>query len=319
MTPDWNPNYPTGTAGLIAVDKMGNKVLFLDPQSFTVVAALEGFAPRVHELAIAPDRARAYVPIYGNGRHGANPVPGSSIVVIDLRTRRYISDISVAPNLAPHGMRWGPAGQLYCTCEDSGVVLEIEPESGSIRRAYNVGSRNAHRIDVLPDGSKLYTENEEDGFASVIDLRTSRPLRGIAAPHALAGLGLSPDGRQLILVDAAQPNLLVVDTARDEIVRTIRLSGHQEPAQIVRYAPDGRHVLVTSHDEGLGTLLTADLGTQRSLRLGKEPMDMAFHPDGRTVLVGNQGDGTITVLDLERAAVRMTVEAGAGVEVLAFY
>jgi DNA-binding beta-propeller fold protein YncE len=289
ITPGWNPNYPTGTAGLIAVDKVGNKVLFLDRQSLAVTAAVEGFAPRVHELAISPDRGRAYVPIYGNGRHGANPVPGHAIAVIDLRTRRHVGDIDVAPNLAPHG------------------------------NAHEVGSRNAHRIEVLPDGSKLYTENEEDGFASVLDLHTGRRLPDIAAPNALAGLGLSPDGKQLILVDASRLDLLVVDTASDRILRRIRLSGHRQAAQIVRYAPDGPSLVVTSHDEGLGTALSADFEAQRTMRLGKGPMDMAFHPDGRTVLVGNQGDGTISVLDLARAELRGTVEAGAGIEVLAFY
>ena len=90
-------------------------------------------------------------------------------------------------------------------------------------------------------------------------------------------------------------------------------------AQIARYSPDGRFLVVTNHDEGLGTVLRADLEQARVARLGREPMDMGFHPDGRTVLVGNQGDGTLTVLDLEQATVTRTVAAGFGVETLAFF
>lgn len=314
-----DPNFPTGRTGLIAVDKMGNRVLFLHPETFAVETVLDGFARRVHELAVSADGARAYVPVYGDGRHGANPHPGHLIAVIDLRTRRHIGDFSVAPFLAPHGIRWGSADRLCCVCEASGVVVEIDPGTGAVRRAIQVGSTNAHRIEVLPDGSKLYVENEEDRFATVVDLRAGRRLRDIAAPNGLAGLGLSPDGRWLVMVDAKRPELIVVDTACDEIARTVRLSGHRMAAQIARYAPDGRHLVVTSHDEGLGTILGADLATQRTVPLGKEPMDMAFHPDGRSVLVGNQGDGTITVLDREDASVRMTIAAGDGVEALAFY
>jgi hypothetical protein len=54
-------NFLTGSNGLIAIDKLGNQVLFLDPDSYETVLTLEGFATRVHELLIAPDRSIAYV------------------------------------------------------------------------------------------------------------------------------------------------------------------------------------------------------------------------------------------------------------------
>ncbi len=315
----WQPNLPTGRAGLIAVDKVGNQVLFLDPTTFETVEALGGFPARVHELAIAPDRARAFVPIYGDGRHGANPNPGHEIAVFDLPTRRHAGTFSTAPYLAPHGLRWGAAGQLYCACEDSGTVLELDPAIGAIRHAMETGSTNSHRIEVLPDGSRLYAENEEDPFVTVLDLRTRRRLRDIPAPNGLAGLGLSPDGRRLVLVDAKRPELLVLNTETDEVVRRVRLAGHQVAAQIARYSPDGRFLVITSHDEGLGTVLRADLDDARTVRLGQGPMDMGFHPNGRTALVGNQGDGTLSVLDLEQASVTRTVAAGQGIETLAFF
>ncbi len=317
--PRSQPNLPTGNAGLIAVDKVGNQVLFLDPVTFETVHILGGFPLRVHELAVSPDHTRAFVPIYGDGRHGANPNPGHQVAVIDLRARRHVDTFGVAPFLAPHGLRWGPVGQLYCVCENSGVVLEMDPSTGAIHHALPTGSTNSHRIEVLPDGSKLYAENEEDPFATVLDLRSRTRLRDIPAPNGLAGLGLSPDGRRLVLVDAKRPELLVLDTATDEVVRRVPLSGHGAAAQIARFSPDGRHLVVTSHDEGLGTILDGDLVEQRVVRLGRGPMDMAFHPDGRTVLVGNQDDGTLSVLDLDRAVLTRTVAAGAGVETLAFF
>jgi DNA-binding beta-propeller fold protein YncE len=314
-----DPNFPTGRDGLIAVDKVGNQVLFLDPVTFETVEILNGFAPRVHELAISPDHSRAFAPIYGDGIHGHNPNPGHMIAVFDLQLRRHTGDFSVAPFLAPHGMRWGSADQLYCVCEDSGVVVELHAGTGEIAHVMDVGSVNAHRIEVLPDGSKLYTENEEDPFTTVIDLRLRKRLKDIPAPDGLAGLGLSPDGRTIVLVDAKRPELLIVDTATDVVLRAVRLAGHAQAAQIARYSPDGRYLVVTSHNEAIGTVLSSDLGTQRSFLLGRDPMDMAFHSDGRTALVGNQGDGTISVLDLKQGIVQRTVLAGDGVESLAFF
>ena len=200
-------NFITGRDGLIAVDKMGNKILFLDPVTFDTMLTLEGFAPRVHELAISPDHARAFVPIYGDGIHGNNPNPGHLLAVFDLKARRHEGDFSTAPYLAPHGLRWGPQGQLYCACENSAVVLEIDAGTGRILHVIDAVSDKAHRIEVLPDGSKLYSENEEDGFASVIDLRARKLVKKITTPNGLAGIGLSPDGATVILVDAVVPRI----------------------------------------------------------------------------------------------------------------
>ena len=171
-------NHVTGSHGVIAVDKIGNKILFLDPASYATMLILDDFAPRVHELAISPDHRTAFVPIYGDGKHGDNPHPGHLIAKIDLVERRHVGDFSTAPYVAPHGLRWGPAGELYCVCENSGVVLQIDPHDGAILRSMDVGSENAHRIEILPDGSKLYTENEEDPFCSVLDLANGRRLMG---------------------------------------------------------------------------------------------------------------------------------------------
>lgn len=317
--PHDNPNHPTGTRGLLAVDKIGNRVLFLNAATLQTEDVLDGFACRVHELAISPDRTTAYAPIYGDGKHGDNPTPGQLVAVIDLATRRHTRDLSVAPYFAPHGLRWGPSGQLYCVCEDSGVVLELDVTTGEHRAILDVGSTNAHRIEVLPDGSKLYTENEEDPWATVLDLRAGQRLADVPTPGGLAGLGMHPDGSTVVFVGAARPELLVLDTASDTIVRTVALTGHQTPAQIARYSPDGRYLVVTSNDEALATILDDDLDTQATVHVGQEPMDMAYAADGFTVVIGNQGDGTLSVVDLHDARVLTTVEAGEGVESLAFY
>jgi DNA-binding beta-propeller fold protein YncE len=314
-----DPNFLTGSAGLIAVDKMGNQVLFLDPDGYETILTLDGFAPRVHELLIAADRHVAYVPIYGDGVHGKNPHPGHLIALFDLKARRHMGDFSTYPYLAPHGLRWGPKGQLYCLCENSGVVLEMDAAKGSIEHVMEVGSNKAHRMEVLPDGSKLYTENEEDTFASVIDLNARTRSKKIPAPNGLAGVGLSPDGKTIILVDGQKPWIMVVDTATDEVVSTIALDGHEKAAQIARYSPDGKYLVVTSVAAPLATVFDAALKTQRLLRLGQGPMNMAFHENGRTVLIGNQNESTISVCDLKDAEVVRTVRAGVGVEALSFF
>ena len=314
-----SPNFMTGKDGIIAVDKIANKILFLSASTYETVLTLSGFAPRVHEVAVSPDRKTAFVPIYGDGKHGDNPNPGHLIAVFDLQARRHIGDISTAPYLAPHGLRWGPEGQLYCVCENSGVVLELDTQSWGISHVIEVGSNKAHRMEVLPDGTKLYTENEEDASASVIDLNSRKRTGKISTPGALAGIGLSPDGKTVILVDATKPRIFAVDTETDTITRTVELNGHEKPAQIARFSPDGKYLVVTSFEEPLATILDPTLEKQRLVHLGEGPMNMAFHADGRTALIANQGDGTICVVDLELAEVTRSVPVGQGVETLAFF
>ena len=305
--------------GLIAIDKVGGVVLFLDPVSYETVKVLDGFVPRPHELAISPDRKRAFVPIYGDGIHGNNPHPGHLIAIIDLERQEHVGDIDVAPLLAPHGSEFGPGGLLYTVCENSGVVAVIDTEVRAVLATIPVGSTNSHRIALAPGATRLYTENEEDPTASVLDLTIRAKVGEIAMPNGSAGLAVSPDGGTLLLVDAKRPELAVVDTATGTITRRVRLQGHDKPAQIARWSPDGRHVVVTSYEAPLATLLNPAQERQRLLHLGKGPMNMGFHPDGRTVLIGNHDEGTLAVVDLDMATVVRTVRAGKGVETLSFY
>jgi DNA-binding beta-propeller fold protein YncE len=130
---------------------------------------------------------------------------------------------------------------------------------------------------------------------------------------------MSPDGETVILVDAREPQILVVATASDDVRSTIKLQGHEKAAQLARYSPDGRYLVVTSFEGALATVLSGDLKSQALLHLGRGPMDMAFHEDGETVLIANQNEGSLAVCNLERGEVLRTVQAGAGIETLSFF
>jgi len=51
--------------GMIAVDKMGTKVLFLNPVTYEMEVVLDDFPRTGHELLVVPDASVAYVPIFG--------------------------------------------------------------------------------------------------------------------------------------------------------------------------------------------------------------------------------------------------------------
>jgi YVTN family beta-propeller protein len=304
------------TEGLIAVDKMGCKVLFLNPSTYATETVLDGFPRTVHELLVMPETGLAYVPIFGDGIHGRNPNPGHLLCIIDLHKRAHVDDIDLRPYIAPHTLKLGPDGLIYITCENSAVVVVIDPSTHKVLDAIDSGSTNGHRLIISPDGQRLYTENEEDATVSVIDLAERKLLRKIRTPRALAGIAISPDGRSVIAVDDVEPTLFLIDVASDEI-RTLRLDGVAKAAQIARYRDDNSVLAVTSLNSGTVSLIDPSFTRQTAIQVGVQPMDMAFRGD--ELFVACQGDGSVHVIDVPARRWKSSFAAGKGCESLGFF
>lgn len=168
-----DPNNPTGTSGVIMIDKRGGLVRFFDPATLKELGTLQTEAPP-HELAISPDHKTAYIPLYGDGVYGNNPNPGHKIVMIDLTARKISGTIDVSPYQAPHGLQVDNNGTLYASCDASRKLVVIDPKSGKIQAAIDTDG-TGHWAAVLPDGSKAYVANKNDRmFVSVIDLKTRK-------------------------------------------------------------------------------------------------------------------------------------------------
>ncbi|MFL6796028.1 MAG: hypothetical protein ACJ8F3_01300 [Xanthobacteraceae bacterium] len=303
--------------GMIAVDKMGGKVLFLNPQTFETEVVLEGFPRTVHELLVLPDRSLAYVPIFGDGVHGRNPNPGHLLCIIDLERRAHVGDIDLTPYIAPHTLKLGPDGLIYITCENSAAVVVIDPDTQTVVDAIPTGSTNAHRLIIAPEGQRLYTENEEDASVSVIDLVDRKLLGQIETPRPLAGIAISADGSTIVAVDDAEPTLFLIDAAAGRVRDELRLEGVAKPAQIARYAPDNSMLAVTSLSSDTVSLIDPTFTRQTALRVGHQPMDMAFRAD--ELFVACQGDGSVHVVDTVSPRWKGSFVAGTGCESVGFF
>jgi len=303
--------------GMIGVDKMGAEILFLDPKTYEVQKTLKGFQRTVHELLVVPETGTAYVPIFGDGIHGRNPNPGHLLCVIDLKNRTHAADIDLRPYIAPHTLKLGTDGFVYITCENSAVVAVIDRSTNTVVDAIDSGSTNGHRLIIAPDGQRLYTENEEDSTVSVIDLPKRKLLGKIATPRALAGITISPDGRTVIAVDDIEPSLFLIDTVAGKVEATVRLEGVPEAAQIARYSPDNKVLAVTSLRSNTVSLIDPSFRRQAAVKVGDQPMDMAFRGD--ELFVACQGDGSVHVVDVPRRRNKHHFKAGTGCESVGFF
>jgi DNA-binding beta-propeller fold protein YncE len=303
--------------GMIAVDKMGGKVLFLDPATYETQVVLEDFPRTVHELLVMRDTGLAYVPIFGDGIHGRNPNPGHLIAIIDLDKRAHVGDIDLRPSIAPHTLRLGPDDRVYITCENSAVVAVIDRRTHKVVELIESGSTNGHRLIISPDGQRLYTENEEDATVSVIDLPRRKFLRKIATPRPLAGIAISGDGATVVAVDDVEPTLFLIDTASESVAATLRLDDVAEAAQIARYSPDFELLGVTSLKSDTVSLIDKSFKQQTAIKVGSQPMDMVFRGD--ELFVACQGDGSVHIVDIPSRRHKGNFKAGKGCESLGFF
>jgi DNA-binding beta-propeller fold protein YncE len=313
-----DPNNPTGSNGLIMIDKRGGFVRFFDPATLKEISSIKT-ENLPHELAISPDHKTAYVPFYGDGVYGNNPKPDHRIAIIDLATRAITGTIDVSPHIAPHGLQVDADGMLYASCDLSRKLLVIDPKAKKVRAAIDTAG-TGHWAAVSPDGSKAYVANKDDKpFVTVIDLKARKISGYVPMPKGTQGITMSPDGKQVIAIDFIDPKFYVIDTATDKIVDTFVVEKNTIGPFRARYSQDGNTLITVNSTNKLANIFDLRARTQRTIAVGQQAFGIAFSADGKTALVSNHGDGTISVIDIAEGKVVQTFTAGMGIETLSFY
>ena len=88
-------------------------------------------------------------------------------------------------------------------------------------------------------------------------------------------------------------------------------------AQIARYSPDGKLLVVSSLNSNMLSLIEISSGKQAAVPVGSQPMDFTFRGDD--IFVGCQGDGTIHVVDMPKRQHKLSFPAGKGCESVGFF
>lgn len=301
---------------LLVINKLGQTVEFLDLERRRSVASLS-LPPRPHELLLSPDGRTAYVSIYGDGIYGNNIHPGHQIAAIDLVKRELTGLIELGAYRAPHGLAWDAAGLLWLTCDKSGAVLALDPQTQQIRAEVPTDTKGTHWVVATPDGGKLYASNKDTDYLSVINTKR-RSLQGtIAVANGVEGITVSPDGSRVYAADHSQPGLYAIDTATDSVLQRVPLANFPpipfaaDHEMRVRVTPDGRWIVISAYQWNLVVIVEAsDLSRQRIISAGQGPMGFAFPEDSRLVYVANHDGGTISVIDLEQGLILDTFSSG---------
>lgn len=338
LAPDLNTQYAgsniTGTTGLIAIDKVGNKVRFYDPRTLGEIKVLDAPEKTVHELTFSSDRKFAYAPLYGAGIYGSNGEPNNKILIIDLERQAFAGMVDLGDCRAPHGMVGIRNGKLWVVSDLADRLLLVDPARKTIEAAYDVPGRGAHLVVLLPDESKLYVSCKESDVAVfdierrafVASIPVGRP--GITRGNGSGSEGLTPtpDGRTLLVIDNDRSDIRVIDTATDQEIDRVPLVMHPETnvkrSRLAKLmiSPDGHSLVAVSYATGLAWVIDAsDYRNQTPIAVAKGPFGIAFAPDSRSALVASHDSGLITQIDLETNAAVGTYDGGDGIECLAYF
>lgn len=324
----------TGTDGLIAVDKVGNRIRFYDPESLREIKSLAAPEPAAHELAISHDRRLAFVPLYGDGIYGSNTSPNNKILVIDLEAQALADVIELGEMPAPHGMVATSDAKLWVVADIPNKLVVVDPVRRAIEAAYDCPSKGAHQVALLPDESKVYVSCKE-GDLAVFDRQrrawtASVPMRapGIESGNGSGSEGVmpAPAGDWLVTIDNDRSDLRVVDTRTDTEVDRVPLvscpPSNPKRSRLAKlmFSPDGRYLVATGYACALAWVIdAADLRRQTPVPVAKGPQGMAFPPDGESVIVSSHDSGLLTRIDLAEPRAVAAYDGGSGIEVLAYY
>jgi YVTN family beta-propeller protein len=313
-------NYPTGTRGLLLIDKLGSTIRFFDPTTFKERSSI-AVATKPHDFVLTADRKTAYIPLYGDGIFGRNPNPGHEVAIVDMDAAKVIGSIDTSPYRAPHGIQIGPDGTIYVASDLDRKLLVIDTKARKVTKAIDTDG-TTHWIGILPNGSKIYATNKNDPFVTVVNLKTGTVATKIEVPGGTEGIAVSPDGKRIIVMTHTNPGLAVIDPATDTIVDRIAIQNQNGGGAYKAYfSPDGKRLLTMNLGSSVINIFNAaDLhGPHRTAVVGKDPMGFAFSADGKTALSANHGDGSVSVIDLDKVQVVQQFQAGTGIETLTYY
>jgi YVTN family beta-propeller protein len=310
--PPTQPPAPAqGRAGTVIVaNKQDNTVTLLSAAEGRVTATL-GVGVGPHEVAASHDGRWAVVTNYGDRTN-----VGSSLSLIDLRTKTVARTLPLGEYRRPHGVAFLPGDrQLVVTSETNQAVLLVDLSSGAVETAIPTGQRASHMVALSADGRRAYTANIADGSVTEIDVTGGKQGRILKVAPMVEGIALSPDGKQLWVGSNQAHTVSVVDTEKWEVAGTFAAPGM--PYRIA-FTPDGRHAVVTAPMAGVIRIIDVATRTERAAVPAASAVGVTISADGAYAYVTLQDSNQVAVVDLERGTLAGTYPVGAGPDGVAF-
>jgi DNA-binding beta-propeller fold protein YncE len=283
--------------GSVLVSLSGeDKVALVDPATGKSLATFTvGRGP--HEIAVSPDEKTAFVAVSGEG---PGKEPGRTVAILELGTKTVGRRFELAGFTNPHDVKLdGAGGMLFVACAPEHAVLELDPGTGTLEKSWKTDAEGAYFVAVTPDGSKLYVPHLEGKRVVSIDRKTNN-VRAVLTGDPQSGIDISPDGREVWVVDHEQRRINIIATKSDVVVGGVELD--DSAFGRIRFTPNGeRAVLVQGR-----RIVVIDTAKRKIVSAVQMPLAgkvLDISPDGQKAVVSNPRDDKLTIVGLEPLAV----------------
>jgi YVTN family beta-propeller protein len=202
------------------------------------------------------------------------------------------------------------------TLEQSDRIALVDVVERRVLRTYPTGGRDGHMVRLSPDGARAFvTSRGAEGTLSVISLAVEAPPVVIRTGAGAEGLAVTPDGREVWVVNRIANTVSIVDTGSLEVIHTINVPPDARRAEM---SASGR-VLVPhgGTDAAPAQYLSVYDSRSRALvnRLAlhegrKEPGGFGIHIVGERAFVSDRADRALFVVDLDDFKSRRTLATG---------
>jgi DNA-binding beta-propeller fold protein YncE len=297
---------------LLVANRSGGSISLFDLETGVEMARVPIGPAIPHEVAVSPDGRLALT-----GEYGPNESPGRHLVVIDVAEGRLVGRVDLGPKSRPHSVVFMPDGRRAAvTLEQSDRIALVDIVDRRVLRTYPTGGREGHMVRLSADGARAFvTSRGAKGTLSVISLVDDAPPVVIPTGEGAEGLAVTPDGREVWVVNRIARSISIVDTQSLKVIQTLDGPPDARRAEI---SASGR-VLVphTGTDDAPGQYLSVFDVRSRALvhRLGlhegrKGPGGFGIHVVGERAFVSDRADRALFIMELADPKSRRILATG---------
>ncbi|MEZ5284942.1 MAG: hypothetical protein R2712_09050 [Vicinamibacterales bacterium] len=301
---------PSGT--LLVVNRTGGSIALFDLATEVEMARIPIGPVIPHEVAVSPDGRLALT-----GEYGPNDNPGRHLVIIDVAAGRRVGRIDLGPNSRPHSVQFLKDNRrAVATTELADRLVLVDVVQQTAIRTYPTGGREGHMVRLSPDDSRAYvTSRGGAGTLSVITLDGDAPPVVIPTGEGAEGIAVSPDGREVWVVNRVAGTISVVDTTTLTVTATVTVPPDARRAEISAEGrvlvphggpPDAPAQFLSVYDIATRTLV----GRHAMHEGSREPGGFGIHIVGERAYASDRAGRTLLSMDLARVSEVSTIATG---------
>jgi YVTN family beta-propeller protein len=150
----------------------------------------------------------------------------------------------------------------YVPNQKSGTISVIDTSTDRVVRTLSGGDglgKRLQQIALTPDRNQLYVVDAEGHRLLLLDIASDTVQRSVDIGQGAEGVGVSPDGRQLVVCIEGQNQVMFIEAATFALGAHVDVQG-KAPEHCV-WTPDGKSVLTSN--EASDTIDVIDVASAR--------------------------------------------------------